>query len=228
VARPILIALALLVSLPGTGRCESVCRGTTARGALEGGCELPGSGANFTAYSLLGRLLGRTYVHCTVAEVVAEAYAAMAKRHPDVRFVYGETGLAEGGPFKPHRTHQNGLSVDLFVPVRDRDGESVPLPTHVLNKWGYDVEFDANGRHDDLQIDFEAMAAHLLELLRAARAHGIAIGRVIFDPQLQPFLHRTAAWPEIAGQIRFSTRPAWVRHDEHYHVDFDIPCQPLH
>jgi hypothetical protein len=20
-------------------------------------------------------------------------------------------------------------------------------------------------------------------------------------------------------------RPAWVRHDQHYHVDFDVPCR---
>jgi penicillin-insensitive murein endopeptidase len=89
------------------------------------------------------------------------------------------------------------------------------------------VELDGTGHSEDLRIDFEAMAAHLLELHRAARARGIGIDRVIFDPQLQSFLHRTAAWPELAGKIGFSTRPAWVRHDEHYHVDFDVPCQPL-
>jgi len=29
-----------------------------------------------------------------------------------------------------------------------------------------------------------------------------------------------------SGTVRFSTRRSWVRHDEHYHVDFDIPCEP--
>jgi penicillin-insensitive murein endopeptidase len=223
----VLRLLALLLCLPVTAGAESLCRGTTVRGALEGGCKLPGSGANFTAYSTLGRLLGRTYVHCTVAEVVEAAYAAMAVRQPEVRFVYGETGFAEGGPFKPHKTHQNGLSVDFFVPVRNAEGESVPLSTHTLNRWGYELELDGSGRLDDWRIDFEAMAAHLVELRRAAEARGIGIWRVIFDPKLQPFLLRTAAWPALAGKVQFSTRPSWVRHDEHYHVDFDAPCQPL-
>ncbi|MDH5765520.1 MAG: replication initiation protein, partial [Gammaproteobacteria bacterium] len=25
--------------------------------------------------------------------------------------------------------------------------------------------------------------------------------------------------------IQFSTKRSWVRHDEHYHVDFSIPCK---
>jgi len=215
----------LPVAIPALAAGPSVCHGTTAHGSLENGCKLPADGPNFTAYSILGRALGRTYVHCTVEEIVVAAYAEMAERLPDVRFVYGETGLAEGGPFKPHKTHQNGLSVDFFVPVRNEKGESVPLSTNLFNTWGYDLEFDQQGRLDDLRIDFEAMAAHIAALLHAARARGVGIWRVIFDPKLQPFLRQTPAWPELDGTVRFSTRRAWVRHDEHYHVDFDVPCE---
>lgn len=212
---------------PGAAAETSVCRGTTAHGALENGCRLPADGPNFTSYSFLGRVLGRTYVHCTVEQIVLAAYEEMAETHPDVELVYGETGLAEGGSFEPHKTHQNGLSVDFFVPVRNGEGESVALSTHVFNKWGYGLELDGEGRLDDLTIDFEAMAAHIAALHRAARARGVDLWRVIFDPGLQPFLRGTAAWPEIDGNVQLSTRRSWVRHDEHYHVDFDIPCEPL-
>lgn len=75
----------------------------------------------------------RTDVHCTAAEIVIAAYEEMAKTHPDVELVYGETGLARGA-FEPHKTHQNGLSVDFFVPVRDGEGESVASSTHVFDK----------------------------------------------------------------------------------------------
>lgn len=115
----------------------------------------------------------------------------------------------------------------LLVPVRDDRGRSVSLSTHALNKWGYDVEFDAAGRYDDLTIDFEAMAAHLVALFESARAHGVGIRRVIFDPALQPRLRAADAWSRLEGRVELSTRPAWVRHDEHYHVDFEIPCEPL-
>lgn len=212
-----LFSLVALATLPAhSAAAESSCRGTTANGALENGCKLPLSGVNLSAYSYLGSMLGRTYVHCTVSEILL-----------DVRWVYGETGLAEGGPFKPHKTHQNGLSVDFFVPVRNARGASVELPTHPLNKWGYDIELDAWGRLEELTIDFEAMTRHILALYQRARARGVGIRRVIFDPQLQPRLHSTEAWPRLEGRVEFSQRRSWVRHDEHYHVDFEIPCEPL-
>lgn len=89
------VALVILLVVSASVRAESVCRGTTADGELENGCRLPSSGSNFSSYSRLGSLLGRTYVHCTVTTIVVEAYSRMARERPDVRFVYGETGFAE-------------------------------------------------------------------------------------------------------------------------------------
>ena len=61
----------------------------------------------------------------------------------------------------------------------------------------------------------------------AARAHGVGIRQVIFDPELQPRLRETRAWPRLRGRVPLSPLPSWVRHDEHYHVDFAVPCRPL-
>ena len=219
-AAGIVLASALALPVP-----ISTCFGTTSDGALRDGCALPASGTNFVTYSRLGNLLGRTWVHCAVHDVVLRAYEALAESRPRKQFVYGETGRKNGGPFAPHKTHQNGLSVDFMVPVVDKAGESVPLPTGVTNKFGYNIEFDQNGRYDDLVIDFDALAAHLLELRVAAKAAGIGIERVILDPELQPRLHSTESWRQIRD-LQFSKRRAWVRHDEHFHVDFRIPCKP--
>ncbi len=222
--------VALALSLAGVNTAhgsDSICYGTTSQGKLEHGCKLPYDGENFTAYSLLGWTLGRTYVHCKVAEVMLAAYEDLDRRLPDKVFVYGETGWASGGRFKPHKTHQNGLSVDFMVPVVDRSGRPVPFPTSAFNKYGYAVDFDAKGRRSELSIDFEAVAAHILAVKRAADARQIRIRRVIFDPKLQPFLRGTKAWSALEGQVRFSERRSWVRHDDHYHIDFDIPCRPL-
>jgi penicillin-insensitive murein DD-endopeptidase len=141
--------------------------------------------------------------------------------------MYAETGFAAGGEFKPHKTHRNGLSVDFMVPVTDPRGRSTYPPTSPLNKWGYNLEFDARGRHEDLSIDFEAIGAHLVALHRAARSNGAGIWRVIFDPKLQTFLLGTSHGSYISENIALSKKPSWVRHDEHYHVDFDIACKPL-
>lgn len=205
---------------------ESVCFGTTGNGRLENGEQLPASGNNFESYSSIGSLAGRTYVHSKVRAVVVAAYKALETNSPDKTFVYGETGLKAGGRIRPHKTHQNGLSVDFMVPVL-KEGRSVSLPSSPFNKFGYEIEFNANGKYEDYTIDFEAMAHHLMELHRAADSHGLKIRRVIFDVPLQKHLFETSLGPELRKLFAFSTKPAWVRHDEHYHVDFEVPCRQL-
>jgi penicillin-insensitive murein DD-endopeptidase len=200
---------------------ESICYGSTAKGRLEHGVQLPSSGAN-----TVGSLAGRTYVHSKVLKVALAAYKALETSAPGKVFVYGETGWESGGRIRPHKTHQNGLSIDFMVPVL-KGGTSVPLPTSPLNKFGYDLEFDDSGRLEDYTIAFEAIAKHLLELNKAAIVEGIKINRVIFEVPLQKHLFATSQGAQLKGLMTFSTKQAWVKHDEHYHVDFELPCKPL-
>ena len=223
----LLIPILLVLAASTHGQEPSICYGTTSDGKLENGWKLPASGPNFSAHWTVGRLVGRSYVHSAVYAVVLEAYEQLGTEMPDRVFVYGETGWKDGGQFKPHKTHRNGLSVDFMVPVLDESGASVKLPSGVLNKWGYDLEFGSNGRLGDLRIDFDAIAEHIYQLDVIAREHGIGIWRVIFDPQLQPQLRNSPRWPYLEQNVQFSTKRSWVRHDEHYHVDFNVPCRPL-
>ncbi len=223
--RPFLVAL--IAFLPTCAIGASTCYGTPSNGRLENGVKLPKIGSNFEPYSSTGVAIGRTYVHSKVAEVVADAYAVLARTSPRVKYVYGESGWKEGGRIKPHRTHQNGLAVDFMVPVRNAQRESVVLPSGVTNKFGYGIEFDSRGRFEDLAIDFEAIADHLYALHSAAIAKGIHIERVIFDPAFLPKLYETKRGDFIEANINFMKGQAWVRHDEHYHVDFAIPCKRL-
>ncbi len=195
--------------------------GTPASGSLVNGKRLPTRGENFVCYSYLGTLLGRNSVNHKVRDTVLDTYAELARRLPDKTFVYGETGWPGGGSFRPHKTHQNGLSVDFMVPVI-KDGRSVPLPTSVFNKFGYGIEFDDQGRYKDYRIDFEAMAAHIGILALTAQKHGLGVSRVIFAPDLQRHLFATETGKMIQGRVAFSRNPSWVRHDDHYHVDFVI------
>lgn len=206
---------------------DSMCFGTPSNGRLEGGVQIPASGDNFQPYAKLGVTLGRTYVHGRVAQVIGEAYASLGKTHPQTIFVYGESGWPEGGPIKPHRTHQNGLAVDFMVPVRNAEGESIALPSSPGNTFGYGLEFDADGRLEDLTIDFEAIAAHLHALHAAAAKQGVGLARVILTPEYIPKLYGTSYGDFIKQNITFMKGQAWVRHDEHYHVDFAVPCKAL-
>ena len=206
---------------------ESICRGTTSNGKLERGVKLPSEGENFVSYSTLAEIFGRTYVHSRVKEVVLASYKWLEEEAPRKVYKYAETGFREGGKFRPHKTHQNGLSVDFMVPVVNREGKSVHLPTHLFNKLGYSIEFDHLGIYEDYKIDYTALAAHLVSLHKAAIEEGLELWRVIFDPELQPYLMATKYGEYISANITLSRKRSWVRHDEHYHVDFLVPCEPL-
>lgn len=226
--KPCLFALAALLAIVFCSQAyaASVCVGTHERGSLIEGVKLPLRGDNYSSYSTLGSLLGRTYVHEEVLKVVLGAYGSLKSTHPEKVFVYGETGFKEGGEFELHKTHRNGLSVDFMVPVLNTQGESLPLPTGFRNKYGYAIEFDRSGRYKNLNIDFSAMASHLEALRVEAARGGVVIKRVIFDPALQSLLFKTPEGRKLKKKLRFTKKQAWVRHDEHYHVDFTIKCKP--
>jgi penicillin-insensitive murein endopeptidase len=123
-------------------------------------------------------------------------------------------------------SHQNGSSVDFFVPVRDLAGRPARLPTPASQRFVYDIEFDRDARVGEYSIDFPALAEHLFQLDQAARARGHGIALVIFDTRFLPRLFDTPRGPALR-QLNFMKGKPWVRHDEHYHVDFAIPCRPL-
>lgn len=219
------VALVDLRSAPGTHR-PSQCFGRVNGGSLKNAWKLPRSGPGFEAYSTLGWSLGRTYVHSEVYAFVLAAYRDLHESHPELRFLYGETGWKKGGRFRPHRTHQTGISVDFMTPVKDGTGKPTVLPVGPGNKWGYGIDFDERGAWQGLTIDFEAMALHLAALRRAAAARGVPIAKVVFYPPLRKKLKGTATWDQISD-LPFTTREAWVRHDDHYHVDFGVRCGDL-
>ena len=54
---------------------------------------------------------------------------------------------------------------------------------------------------------------------------GIAL--VIFDTAYLPRLRATPRGPYLQQNLKFMKGKPWVRHDEHYHVDFAVNCKPL-
>ena len=225
-AGALVLACAACASSTAGAATASVCYGTSSHGRLQDGVQLPATGNNFVAYSTLGTQLGRTWVHASVAQVMLGAWQQLETTAPGIMYVYGETGHRAGGPMPPHRTHEAGIAVDFMVPVRDASGQPVRLPATALNKYGYAWEFDGAGKADGLTIDYEALGEHLFQLDRAGKKMNTPVGRIIFDPRLMPALFRTRHGPALQAMPFMRTKP-WIRHDEHYHVDFKVPCRPF-
>ena len=155
--------------------------------------------------------------------LVAEPISRLSPA-PQRTWQYGEMGRASGGSLWPHQTHQNGLSADFFMPVVNEGGVPQKLPISFLNKFGYGLEFDRRGKLDDWTIDWKAVADHLLALRDAAHAHGVRVQRIIITPVFHERLFQVA--PEVRRLAPlFMKKEAWVRHDEHYHVDLEIPAR---
>jgi len=71
---------------------ESTCYGTTNNGRLGNGVKLPRSGFNFESYGNIPSLVGRTYVHSKVKEIILQAYKMLETEQPEKRYKYAETG----------------------------------------------------------------------------------------------------------------------------------------
>jgi len=211
--------------LPSAAVAQSTCHGREDNGRIEAAISLPRQGANFVRMAQGPISAGRVYVHTLVHDIILDTYAALAIERPEVRWVYGEAGLAQGGPMPPHKTHQNGLSIDLFVPVLDKSGRSVQFPNRADNGYGYQVDFDARGENDAHAIDFESLGELLYRLHLAAQNRGSGLWRVVFQKELRPWLFQTSRGPWLKANIPFPDWDDSVRHDDHIHVDFQIPCR---
>ena len=206
---------------------ESVSVGDYNNGALQNGYLLPRKGSNFNCYSWASYyLLGREYTNSRVYRTVLAAYQGMAERYPGRTFIYMESARRKGGRPWPHRTHQNGLSVDFMSPLL-RHGK--PKYYNGLGMFRYLLNFDATGKaklNSAVRIDFEAMAAHLLLLEKQARKNGLKISKVILKIELKDELFATESGKKLkASGIYFAqslTPTLNSAHDDHYHVDFKL------
>lgn len=216
------IATFLLLCISARASGPAISYGKDGCGKLEGGISLPCDESNFEVYSGLACTLGRNYLHPLVTKTVVDAYAILRDRVPGRKWQYGDTGWGKGGRIRPHRTHQNGLSADFFMPVNGKSGQPSVLPVYPWNKFGYGIDFTKTGTYKELQIDWKAVVNHWLALKEAGEKYGVAIGRIIIDPPFQPILLKA---DERAAQFRsvLMEKSAWIRHDEHYHIDFLNP-----
>jgi penicillin-insensitive murein endopeptidase len=88
--RTLIIAFAIILySTPiYAADIESTCYGTTSNGRLENGVALPDKGTNFRSYTALGGILGRTYVHSRVRDVIVNSFKALENLTGPTRTVF--------------------------------------------------------------------------------------------------------------------------------------------
>jgi penicillin-insensitive murein endopeptidase len=204
----------------------SICHGTEGAGTVEHSKLLPFAGINFTCYDTGSYLIGHEFMSDVMMKTLLASYKELETTVPGRQFKYMESGLQNGGPIPGHRTHQNGRSVDLMVPlVKDS------LPYYVLDQiggWHYGLDFDDNGRwqkDSTITIDFNLIGLQILSLDKQARKFGYHVKKVILKLELKDEFYATAAGKKVRakGIYLAMNLPPEVnkQHDDHFHVDFE-------
>ena len=116
-------------SFPAIRWSRATSHGLPYAGRLSGGTQLPLEGQSWVTWNPVadrvpnepGRLFGSERMIRALLAVMA-GYRA---EHPNApRVVVGDISFRGGGPMELHRSHQNGLDVDIYYPRRD--GRSRP------------------------------------------------------------------------------------------------------
>jgi penicillin-insensitive murein endopeptidase len=226
-----IVALLGMLSIPemthaNSGISESV--GSVREGKLKNGWLMPFEGSNFRYFSRFSYyILNNAYVHSSVHKTLMDAYKTCETTCPGREFVLMECTRKNGGRMLIHWTHQNGTSVDFMVPKKNGGEQDV-----LSNKAGmlhYLFQFDALGKfalNRDTEIDFDAIAKHILALDDAASQNGLHIRKILFNTNLQDELYNTEAGKELQMRdIRIIPHLSDLinrYHDDHYHVDFGL------
>ena len=203
----------------------SVSKGLVSKGTLLNGKLVPYSGLNFQYFDDQSYLMGRGFVHSSVKKILIDSYTELRSVSPNHRFYIMETSHKNGGELKPHETHQNGLSVDFMMPLLKDGKEYIGLDT--IGSTHYFLNFDDKGKYSQdstIQINFNIVAEHILELDQKARENGMRIEKVIIKVELKDELYTCKYGEALKASgiyiVKSLTPSINQLHDEHYHIDF--------
>lgn len=204
----------------------SISRGLVNNGSLENGVTFPFSGSNYHYFDTISYLQKRGFVNNKVRDLVLAAYDSLYHAFPNNTYGLMECSNEHGGKIWPHKTHQNGLSVDFMSPLLK--GEKQSTIYDYIGTQHYFMEFDEHGVYVNdrsHQIDFELMAQHLAILHFFAPKYGLKVNKVIFKLNLKDELFATKTGKIIQKKLYFAQNLSNLinnLHDDHYHVDFEL------
>lgn len=225
-----LILLSLVISsIPqivykNKGESESI--GKVNNGKIINAYKLPRKGENFKFYSYFGyHVIGRCYIHSGIHKTILESYEILEKENPDYTYCIMDCSRRKGGRLFPHKTHQNGTSVDFMTPLV-KNGKHKTFYDNI-SVFRYLMKFDSKGRSrisKRVKIDFDAVAQHILILEKTARKNGFKIRKVILETNLKDDLFSTKYGAELKRRniyfVKSLPKAIDELHDDHYHIDF--------
>lgn len=203
----------------------SISSGSVGKGQLKHATLLPFSGSNYQYFDTSSYLMGRGFMHTDVANIILAAMEELDSTCAERKFYIMESSLKQGGKLDPHRTHQNGLSVDFLCPKLKDNQPYYELDT--IGALHYFLAFNDQGqlnKDTSVCLDFESIAQEILALNNAANQYGYSIEKVIFKLELKDELFATKTGKLLQQKNIYFARhlDKMVNdvHDDHFHIDF--------
>jgi len=202
--------------------------GRVSSGELINGYKLPYKGENFKYFSPFSYyILNRSFVHSKVYHTIIDSYKLCEEDCPDIQFRIMECSTKKGGRAFPHITHQIGLSVDFMTPLIK---ENKPKKTYDhTGIWRYLMNFDKDGKaniNSSVEIDFNTIAKHIINLNKAAKKNGLKIKKIILEINLKDDLFKSEEGKKLKNYNIYFVKKLSPKidklHDDHYHVDFEV------
>ncbi len=206
----------------------SKSEGKVSKGSLTNAYKIPYSGDNYSFFSPFSYyILRRSYVNSKVHKTIIDSYKQCETDCPGIKFRVMECSNKKGGKAFPHKTHQNGLSVDFMTPLV-KNGKQYKFYDRI-RIWRYLMNFDSKGNaniNENIKIDFDAMAKHIINLDKSARKNGLKIKIVIFKLNLKDDLYKSKYGKKLKRRgiyfARHLSKKIDMLHDDHYHIDFEV------
>jgi penicillin-insensitive murein endopeptidase len=203
----------------------SAAIGTVGNGTLKHAKLMPYKGENFIYFDRDSYLAGRAFLHGSVRNSVLTTYDSLHKALPHRYFNIMECSNENGGEMFPHKTHQNGMSIDFMMPLLKDDKPYYALDT--IGTEHYMLSFDDDGeysRDSTVSIDFNLVARQILLLDYFARQSGLNIFKVIIKIELKDELFATEYGKLLKASDIYVVQGLSPLinslHDEHFHIDF--------
>lgn len=205
----------------------SISVGSVSEGSIKNAKLIPFSGENYQYFDRWSYLNGRAFLNGKVLKAVLRTYEVLNQQLPNRGFKIMECSHQEGGKLFPHRTHQNGLSIDFMMPLTKGGRAYYELDDKGIKH--YLLDFDNSGKYNKdaaVSIDFNLVAKHILELNRQANKEGLKIVKVIIKIELKDDLFNTKYGKVLKNSgiyiVKGLTPKINELHDDHYHIDFGV------
>ena len=199
--------------------------GTVGNGSLKHAKLMPYKGKNFIYFDRKSYLAGRGFMNGLLLSSVLDTYDSLSRVLPHHYFNIMECSNEVGGEMFPHKTHQNGMSIDFMMPKLKNDKPYYGLDT--IGASHYALNFDDDGKYTrdpSITIDFNLVARKILLFDYFARKNGLNIFKVIIKIEFKDELFATEygkILKESGIYVVQGLSPLINRlHDDHFHLDF--------